>query len=274
MKTSLLNNLVFVIIFAVTVPVVTSAYAATTVLTFDGYANGTIITNQYPGVTFSGAGVWDCSTEICGGFTVPVSGTNVVVDYFPTGIISVSFDETIIGGPVTSVSAYVTGFASAITIAAYDASGNLISSAKTDGPNYVGSTFQPNMLLTVSSTIPIAAVQILKHSSYYSWFSVDNFSYSWIETCAILTENLSTTISGIPLADFVSQTTAADDKNVLIKFAADIDKMVEQNMKRTNIEKKLLELRVLVNFYLHTGTDRTSVLAAIDGVSSQIRACK
>lgn len=144
---------------------------AATVITFENLPDQVPVTEQYAslGVHFSGATTLHQFRSLNPVFP-PHSGTGVVYD-FPTGIITARFDRTqqVVGG-------YVTGNRS-IALRAFDASGNLLGSAQTGGPNYVGSPsgIPPNVLLQVSSTAgSIAAVTF--HDSGNT-FTVDDFFF-------------------------------------------------------------------------------------------------
>jgi hypothetical protein len=72
------------------------------VITFDSLATGTIVTNEFPGVSFTGAIVATAGVNLNPQFP-PVSNPNVVVD------ISIDTIIATFTTPVTSVGAFVTG---------------------------------------------------------------------------------------------------------------------------------------------------------------------
>jgi hypothetical protein len=75
---------------------------ATTVLNFDTLADGTVLSNEYAGVTFTGASVLSESGSLNPQFP-PVSGENVAYDYLD-GSITLNFSSAVhsIGGYVTA----------------------------------------------------------------------------------------------------------------------------------------------------------------------------
>lgn len=124
------------------------AIASTTTLTFDEYANGTDITNQYQslGVMATGVNVLDAI------FSPWPANTGANLAAAPTGILTFLLDSSITGD-VTSVSSYVSGTTS-IGIYAYDIGGSLVGQSLTPGAT-------DNMFLSVTSAgNPIASVTV------------------------------------------------------------------------------------------------------------------
>ena len=76
-------------------------------ITFDNLPENTIVTNQFPGVSFSGAQVLTRGSSLNSQFFPPVSDPKVVYDFL-NGTITATFAPTPTGG-VTSVGAFVTG---------------------------------------------------------------------------------------------------------------------------------------------------------------------
>ncbi len=92
-----------------------AALTATTVtLDFEGFPDGTVLTTQYPGLTFSNAIVLSAGISLNEFEFPPHSGVNVASDN--GGPIVITFDS-----PVLSVSGYFT-FLEPLTLTAYDAS--------------------------------------------------------------------------------------------------------------------------------------------------------
>jgi hypothetical protein len=143
-----------------------SQSALATTLTFDEFPGGTVLTTQYQslGVTISGATVYtSCPTCLF----PPVSGTNVA--YAPSGLMTFSFNPTVVGGSVDTVSAYVTAYGGPAGIYAYDSSNNLL------GQSLLPAGGGVNGLLSVTSSgNPIAEVTIHDNGGT---FTIDNFSF-------------------------------------------------------------------------------------------------
>jgi hypothetical protein len=100
-----------------------SALATVTVLTFDEFTDGTVLTNQYAslGVTVSGAAILNANLN----GIVPVSKPNVA--YADSGLMSFS-PNSAITGDIFIVSAYVSGPAD-VGLFAYDIGNNLLGQA-------------------------------------------------------------------------------------------------------------------------------------------------
>jgi hypothetical protein len=90
--------------FAAAVPFC-DAYAD--VITFDNLPDLTVVTNQFPGVSFTGAQVLTSGSSLNSQFFPPVSDSKVVYD-FQNGTITATFAPTPTGG-INSVGAFVTG---------------------------------------------------------------------------------------------------------------------------------------------------------------------
>jgi hypothetical protein len=105
------------------------ASAITTVIGFDNIPEGTVATNQFTGVVFSGASVLTENSELNPAFP-PKSDPNVVYDYL-NGTITLDFTV-----PVSEIGAYVTGNFS-ITESIYDGA-TLLGTIATGGPTPPG----------------------------------------------------------------------------------------------------------------------------------------
>ncbi|MGO9113053.1 MAG: hypothetical protein ACLP9L_27795 [Thermoguttaceae bacterium] len=144
------------------------AFGAITTIDFDDLASETIVTNQYSGVSFTGAEILTAGVSLNPEFP-PVSGSNVVYDY-SNGIITAAPTA----GTWDFVGGYITGNTS-ITLFAYDASNDLLGEVSTGGANYVGSGtgLNPNIFLSLSKP-DIAYVSF--HDTGNT-FTLDNFEY-------------------------------------------------------------------------------------------------
>ena len=120
--------LVAVLAVAVAVP---AASFADQVITFEGYADQTVFTNQFPGVNFNGATVLQLGGSLNPAFP-PHSGINVV--YNPSGPMSIQFAT-----PVAYFQGYYT-YNLPLLVEAFDNLNNLLASYNSIcTANYIGS---------------------------------------------------------------------------------------------------------------------------------------
>ena len=136
---------------------ISGAVSATTVtLDFEGFPDSTILTTQYPGVSFSNAIILTCGISLNEFEFPPHSGVNVVSDN--GGPMSIMFAT-----PVTSFSGYFT-YAEPLTIDAYDASSNLLTSTMSAYSNNEAMSgdpgSSPNEFLQLTSTTGMLDVTI------------------------------------------------------------------------------------------------------------------
>jgi len=145
------------------------AYANATLITFDSLSSGTIVTNQFAGVTFTGAEVLTKGVSLNPAFP-PVSNPNVVYNY-SGDTITASFTS-----PVDSVSAFVTGNTSTEEEVFHGAT--LLGSISTPGANFIGAGtgFPPNILLDLSS-FGITSVVFTNNGHGSNTFTLDNFRF-------------------------------------------------------------------------------------------------
>lgn len=131
-------------------------WADTTVINFDGLTDGTSVTNQFSGVTFSNATVLTAGVSLDELEFPPKSGTNVVFD--DGGFMSIDFAT-----PLTSFSGFFT-YAEQLTLIGLDGSGNVVDTTLSAFDSNLavsgepGST--PNELLQVSFAGGISSVRI------------------------------------------------------------------------------------------------------------------
>jgi hypothetical protein len=92
-----------------------------TILNFEGFPDRTILTNQYPGVTFSNAIILRAGISLNEFEFPPLLGSNVVSDN--GGSMSIAF-----ASPVQSFGGYFT-YANQLTIEAFSATNVLLGSA-------------------------------------------------------------------------------------------------------------------------------------------------
>jgi hypothetical protein len=114
-----------------------------TTIDFEGFSDSTFLTNQISGLTFSNALVLTAGISLNELEFPPHSGSNVVSDN--SGPITILFNA-----PENQVAGYFT-YASALTLQAFDASNNLLSTATSlFGSNFVSSGHSPNEFLSLS----------------------------------------------------------------------------------------------------------------------------
>jgi hypothetical protein len=155
----------------------TDAISAAT-LGFEGLADGTSVTSQYPGLTFSNATVLTADISLNEFEFPPHSGANVVADL--GGPISIDF-----GTAVSSVSAYFT-YTVPLTLTAFNVLNEVVSTAHSQfannlaclaGPPCSGDAgSSPNELMIVSSAGGIARVVMMAGPDGSS-FAFDDLSY-------------------------------------------------------------------------------------------------
>lgn len=113
-------------------------------VTFEGLADLTPVTNQFPGIVFSNATILTAGASLPGDFP-PHSGSNVVFD--DGGPIFVDFSS-----PITSAGAFFT-YGVPITVFALDAANNVLASAASSSTaNFVGAGtgVPPNEFISVA----------------------------------------------------------------------------------------------------------------------------
>ena len=172
-------RLYFAVLLLFTVAGPTSLRAGTVVLNFEGFSDGTSLTTQYPGVTFSNA------TVISAGITLnefelpPHSGTNVVFD--DGGPMTISF-----ANPILSFGGYFTYY-KPLALAAFNASQTQVDSALSafsinvgcdPGPFCLGDPgSSPNEFLKVTFPSGISRVTITGDPVGTS-FALDDMTYT------------------------------------------------------------------------------------------------
>jgi hypothetical protein len=139
------------------------AARATTVLTFDDIPEFGIVSNQYSGVTFTGASVLTEGASLNPVYQ-PVSAPNVIYNYLDE---SITLDFTT---DVGSIGAYVTGLAP-VTLTAYDGT-TVLGSVATSGTNYTGMG-TPNTFLSLAFGHITSAV-FATNVGYSDTFTLDN----------------------------------------------------------------------------------------------------
>lgn len=145
---------------------------ADTVLNFEQFTDGTRLTNQVPGLTFTNTTVLTAGISLNELEFPPHSGTNVATD--DGGPITIAF-----AAPVSSFSGYFT-YTVPLTLEAFDGNNRLIASAVsrfTTNLALSGSPgSSPNEFLQLLSTAPIVSVLITGNPQGGS-FVVDDISF-------------------------------------------------------------------------------------------------
>jgi hypothetical protein len=146
------------------------------VITFDNLADLTVVTNQLPGVSFTGAQVLTRGSSLNSQFFPPVSDPKVVYDFL-NGTITATFAPTPTVG-VSSVGAFVTGNTS-ITESIFSGS-TLLGSVSTGGANFVGadSGVPTNIFLSISG-LGITRAVFTNNLGTGNTFTLDNFTFAW-----------------------------------------------------------------------------------------------
>ena len=151
----------------------TELRAGTIILDFEGFSDSTILTNQYPGITFTDAIILTAGISLNEFEFPPHSGVNVASD--DNGPITLTLASTI-----TSFSGYFT-YAEPLTVDAFGPTNNLVASATSAFSNNealsgdMGSS--PNEFIQVSFAGGIDSVTITGDPAGSS-FTLDDAAYS------------------------------------------------------------------------------------------------
>jgi hypothetical protein len=117
--------------------------ASAVTVDFEGFANGTALTNQIPGLTFTNALVLTAGVSLNETEFPPHSGVNAVVDNF--GPITIQF-----ASPESNVTGFFT-YNTQLTLQAFDASNAVVATTlSTFAQNFVSSGNPPNNFLSLS----------------------------------------------------------------------------------------------------------------------------
>lgn len=160
-----------ILLIASFVAVGTTAKADPVIIDFEGFADSTLLTSQYPNLTFSNSTVLSAGISLNEFEFPPRSGSNVLFDN--GGAISISF-----ASPVTSIGGYIT-YTTPITLTAFDASNNLLGTVTSLFSNNLaisgdfGST--PNEFITFSFAGGISRI-VLTGDPLGSSFTLDDLT--------------------------------------------------------------------------------------------------
>ena len=147
--------------------------ADTITINFEGFADGTAITTQYAGITFSNATIQTAGVSLNEFEFPPHSGVNVVFDN--GGPITITF-----GSAVTGVGAFFT-YAMPLTVEAFNSAGTMIASTNSlfssnEALSGVAGS-SPNEFIQVGSPSGISSIEIFGSSSGTS-LVMDDLTYS------------------------------------------------------------------------------------------------
>jgi hypothetical protein len=139
------------------------------VITFDNLPDNTIVTNQFPGVSFTGGPVVLAKGVGLNPLFPPVSDPNVI-GASAIGTITATFTT-----PVSSVGAFVTGGES-ITESIFRGA-TMLGSVSTGGANIIGAGtgLSPNIFLTLSNDFGITSAVFTDSGAT---FTLDNFTFT------------------------------------------------------------------------------------------------
>jgi hypothetical protein len=164
-----------VIATALALSLFASCDAYADVITFDNLPDLTVVTNQFPGVSFTGAQVLTSGSTLNSQFFPPVSDSKVVYD-FQNGTITATFTPTPTGG-INSVGAFVTGNTS-ITESVFRGS-TLLGSVSTGAANFIGAGtgLPPNIFLSISN-FGITSAVFTNNLGTGNTFTLDDFTFT------------------------------------------------------------------------------------------------
>jgi hypothetical protein len=234
-----------------------SAFAATTTLTFDEFANQTPITTQYQsvGVTASGA------TTILALTTPWAANTGSYLAYSSSGLMTFNLDLNVMGN-IQKVSAYVSG-TSNTGIYAYDSNGALVGQAVSPGAS-------DNLLLTVISTgNPITTVTI--HDGGSS-FAIDTLQFETVAApvCTDVVSKLYNQVKALATTDFINNGSCR--KTLLLAQIALFYDLSKKNASDQTLNDLLSKIRKGVNEGVKLGTKKTNILSTINAIQLMINA--
>lgn len=146
------------------------AFADIVTIDFEGLADGTQVTAQYSGVTFTNATIASSFISLDPVEFPPESGTNVIFD--DGGPMSIAFLQS-----VTNFQAFFT-YAEPLTLTAFDASNQIVATAtSTYNANYGSSGNPPDELLSLSFAGGISDIT-LEADPAGSSFVMDDMTYT------------------------------------------------------------------------------------------------
>ena len=154
-------------------------------LDFEGLGDKEAVTNQFAhfGLTFQGATILGQGASLNYLHFPPKSGVNVLYDDpNQSGRIAVTFNPAI-AIVVTRVGAYITGNRN-VTMTAYDAEGNELSTTSTGGANHAPDGV-PNKLLEINVTQAIHQVVFFNGGERGNTYTVDDFYFESGLACNI-----------------------------------------------------------------------------------------
>lgn len=197
-----------------------------TVLNFDAFADGTVITNQYSaqGITATGVTVLNASSV-----GLPTNSSPNFA-FAPTGLMV--FNISIAN--VKTISAFVTGPAD-IGMFGYDASNNLVASLITAVPTN-------NQLMSITSSG--AAITRLEIHDGGATFLIDDLTFTvpaTVNICRATDQAAYDLVSALPLSAYIRSKTASLDR---VRIMAEIAEFEKLRLKGTS--QKLLSAALVI----------------------------
>jgi len=230
----------------------------TTLLNFDNLADGTELTNQYPGISASGVTV-----ALAAIYGYPAQSSPNVANA-PGGLMIFNLSLS----NIQTVSTRITGPAH-VGIYAYDASDNLVGQSVTESSVY-------NALVTVTSSgAPITKVEI--HNGGAT-FAIDDLSFTAppvappVPVCRAAAEAAYNLISALPVSAYVRSKTAAQDRTRLLIEVVAFEKLRAQG----KVSQKLLSAALsLIQFdvkYSVKSSSNAAILQKLVEINNLIKA--
>jgi len=157
------------LLLCISVVLVVASPLSAGVITFEGYPDGTVLTTQYPGLTFANAMIITAGISLNEFEFPPHSGVNVAFD--DGGPMTITF-----AAPLLSFGGYFT-YAQPLTIDAFNLTGTLLTSATSAFSNNEALSddpgSSPNEFLEVTSSGGISTITLIADPNGSS-FTVDD----------------------------------------------------------------------------------------------------
>ena len=157
------------LLLCISVVLVVASPLSAGVITFEGYPDGTVLTTQYPGLTFANAMIITAGISLNEFEFPPHSGVNVAFD--DGGPMTITF-----AAPLLSFGGYST-YAQPLTIDAFNLTGTLLTSATSAFSNNEALSddpgSSPNEFLEVTSSGGISTITLIADPNGSS-FTVDD----------------------------------------------------------------------------------------------------
>lgn len=123
-----------------------------TTIDFEGFADSTFLTNQYPGVSFANAEIITAGISLNAAEFPPTSGMNVAFDAL--GPVTITFSQ-----PITSFQGFFT-YTEALTLTAFNGAAQVDQATSLFSQNFFSSGNPPDELLSLASAGGITSVTL------------------------------------------------------------------------------------------------------------------